>query len=528
MAAVTPRPRGHKAVVQKERATVRSSVRLLLLFALVAVGAQAEPVSSLHESQWVQLRLFSSAGINGLQSNATYVGLGTTNLETEAPRLVALHLSGTWYTRSWFGFAADLRSDLVGAQETMGERARTSQQTVRGAASIALRLQPSLLIGFEARLGWSAGNVALLKRRIEAAPALDSRLVTGPSVGAAVTLDLQTNVTIQPYARLEYSVVELRGWTLGVGAQARIGALPVGPFELGLAITGEAQWSTLQAIDVTAQQFIWRAGIGPALVSRQLGSKPLEPGLEAPPKLVALNGSVVNATGAAVRASVTAGALSLETDERGAFSIETLPAGPITVKASAPGFSTASADLVVTPGTPVLVTLTLKTPTGPGRLTGTVKSKAGAALANAKVLVDGAAPLVTDAVGAFSLAQAGPGPVKVKIALDGYAPADEVVQVAPETTATLDVTLEPVAQRTRAKLRGIITSATGPVAKATVRVVELKLKQAVKADGRFETDVKGGKYTLVIEAPKHVSQTRIVEVADGDQAIFQIELEKAR
>ena len=74
----------------------------------------------------------------------------------------------------------------------------------------------------------------------------------------------------------------------------------------------------------------------------------------------------------------------------------------------------------------------------------------------------------------------------------------------------------------------VISSAAGPVAKATVRVVELKLKQAVKADGRFEVEVPGGKYTLVIEAPKHVTQTKQVEVADGDQAIFQIELEKLR
>jgi serine/threonine protein kinase len=49
-----------------------------------------------------------------------------------------------------------------------------------------------------------------------------------------------------------------------------------------------------------------------------------------------------------------------------------------------------------------------------------------------------------------------------------------------------------------------------------------------QADGRFEAEVLGGKYTLIIEAAKHVTQTRVVEVADGDQAIFQIELEKVR
>jgi hypothetical protein len=64
--------------------------------------------------------------------------------------------------------------------------------------------------------------------------------------------------------------------------------------------------------------------------------------------------------------------------------------------------------------------------------------------------------------------------------------------------------------------------------KATVRVVELKVKLAVKADGRFTADVPSGKYTLVIEAKGYVTQTKTVVVSGGDQAIFHTELERSR
>lgn len=64
--------------------------------------------------------------------------------------------------------------------------------------------------------------------------------------------------------------------------------------------------------------------------------------------------------------------------------------------------------------------------------------------------------------------------------------------------------------------------------KATVRVVELKLKLPVKPDGRFSADVPSGKYTLIIEARGYLTQTKTVEVSGGDQAIFHAELEKTR
>ena len=92
----------------------------------------------------------------------------------------------------------------------------------------------------------------------------------------------------------------------------------------------------------------------------------------------------------------------------------------------------------------------------------------------------------------------------------------------------LDFLLVAKATEVRATLRGLIRAKSGEMVKATVRVVELKLKLEVKADGRFSAEVPSGKYTLVIEARGFVTQTKTVEVSGGDQAIFHAELEPAR
>jgi len=240
-----------------------------------------------------------------------------------------------------------------------------------------------------------------------------------------------------------------------------------------------------------------------------------------------VRGRVTRADGTLVAgALISLSATMLTSDASGHFEASDLPEGAVTLKVSAPGLRPSTRQLALASGPPLEVEVVLETPTGPGRITGVVRAGTKV-LPGAKVQGQGAV-VTSDASGAFTIEKAGPGPVKVSVSRSGYANADEVVQVPAEGTATLEVTLEPVTQRSKAKLRGVISSASGPLAKATVRVPQLKLKQVVKADGRFELEVPGGQYTLIIEAPKHVTQTRTVEVLDGDQAIFQIELEKTR
>jgi hypothetical protein len=367
-----------------------------------------------------------------------------------------------------------------------------------------------------------------------------STAIGGLSFGAQLFLEPWVPVTVQAGARLDVGLLNDTN-SLLFNLSARYGFFDFGPFNVGLTL--QADLVLIAATKATAPDGSntdnsLRLTVGPSLVAR--APRSAVGGGEVPQAIAPSVVGVVRGAQAQplVGATVTAGSTKATTDENGRYELSGLAPGPATLTASAPGHKPATAQVIVTKGTPVERAFTLAPPTGPGRITGVVKALApsqppgatepvGAPIANATV-TSGSASVTTNETGTFTLERVGPGPVKVKVTLQGYAAANEVVQVAPEATAQLDVMLEPVTARTKAKLRGVISSAAGPVAKATVRVVELKVKQAVKADGRFEADVPGGKYTLVIEAPKHVTQTRVVEVADGDQAIFQIELEKVR
>ncbi|MBL8921307.1 MAG: carboxypeptidase regulatory-like domain-containing protein [Myxococcaceae bacterium] len=503
-------------------------MRLFVTLALLFGGsAAAQQTSALHPDEWVHTRAFATIGANGRNTTQRFDSDVAQVAGAGRPAFFSLHLSAAHFPRQFLGFGLELRSDLVGVTRSDATDRRVfPQQTVRAAPTVALRWNPSAVVGLEAHLGWSAGRVALIRPTADGLANPIFAATTGPVVGATVTLDPMRRLSLLLSARAEYSLIELTGFTVNGFVQVRYGLLELGPFDLGVALSAEVQYGSHRGPILTqGTETLWRAGLGPSLVGRR--SPPVDAGKPAgAPSVV---GRVTSADGTAVvGASVTSQGHSTTTDDAGAFALEGLAPGPATVAAAAGGFKEARKDVVVTPGVPVEVALVLTRPTGPGRITGTVRAGPDKPLAGAKVTPAGKESVSTSATGAFTIESAGPGPVKVKVTLDGYAPADEVVQVAPEATATLDVTLEPVAQRARAKVRGIISSASGPVAKATVRIVELKLKQAVKADGRFELDVAGGKYTLVIEAPKHVTQTRAVEVADGDQAIFQIELEKTR
>jgi hypothetical protein len=507
---------------------------LLAFIALLSSAAMAQPSSGLGEDPWVTSRAFATVGATARRSSQLFPE-GPVNISGGPPRFLALHLSGVVFPRKFFGVGFGLRSDLLGAQATSGAAGDVviPQQTVQGSATAVLRWQPALLFGLEGHLGWWAGRAALI--RLTSPPKADFPVMTGPVLGATLVFDPTPRFTAQLSGRLEYSLAQLSGFGLTLGAQLRYGFFDVGPFELGVAATIEWTSGDWKGRDVNQlQEAAIRFGIGPSLVSRRPASPQVVTPDTAPTEVVtpdsapSLIGKVTRPDGTpVVGATLSVAGKSVTTDDAGAFALEELPAGPVTVTASAPSLRSTSKDVVITPDVPVEVTLVLEAKTGPGSISGIVRETPDKPLAGARV-TSGSTTVMTSATGQYSLEQLGPGAVRVRVTLDGYTPADEVVQVAPEANARLDVTLELATQRSKAKIRGVVSSAAGPVATATVRIVELKLKQPVKADGRFEAEVLGGTYTLIIEAAKHVKQTRIIEVADGDQAIFQIELEKAR
>ena len=77
-------------------------------------------------------------------------------------------------------------------------------------------------------------------------------------------------------------------------------------------------------------------------------------------------------------------------------------------------------------------------------------------------------------------------------------------------------------------MRGLVRSLAGDPLRADLRVVEAKVRGKTAADGSFRFSVPGGRYQVVIEVAGYVSQTKVVDVADGDQAIFNIDMQPVK
>lgn len=219
------------------------------------------------------------------------------------------------------------------------------------------------------------------------------------------------------------------------------------------------------------------------------------------------------------------------TREDGSFSVEKVPPGPVAMTVTAAGFKARAESVNVTPGGELKLTVTLQAPSGPGRVRGAAFAAAaqpgGARAPLADVTIQGPKGTVrAGADGTFTLDEVGPGPVQVKATLKGYKPAEEVVSVPPEGEAAVELTLVRESAKVLASMRGQVRTLRGKPVSALLKIPEAQISTRTGPDGRFTLRLPGGKYTVVFEAPGYVRQTKTVEVADGDQAIFYVDLSR--
>ncbi len=226
------------------------------------------------------------------------------------------------------------------------------------------------------------------------------------------------------------------------------------------------------------------------------------------------------ARGATVRVGVDEGPV----DEAGVRRVA-VPAGPLEVTARLSGFEAASQAVVAVASEETVVTLSLAPLTGPGSIRGRVQLEDGAPLAGVVVTSAAGDKVTSDAQGSFELPRAGPGVVGLTFVAPGYLKKEELVQVPPAAEAAVTVTLTPSTEPLKATLRGSIRSTTGKPVAAAVRIAGSKTKVKVSPDGRFEVQLEAGTWSLTISAPRHVTQTKSVTLAPGDQAIFQVDLQ---
>jgi hypothetical protein len=304
------------------------------------------------------------------------------------------------------------------------------------------------------------------------------------------------------------------------------GGVRVALFRTGTALWGlmlDASYSTDRIVSaITASQNQVRGGLSVDLQWKEE---------ERAAQLAALKVNVVfDADGApapnarvVVPGTPTAPAL----DEAGTGRLDELTPGTFTVRATLDGYddAEASATLSADTETPVVLRLKKQAPKV-GSLIVTVIDKAtGAALAGTAVIINGTSG-TTDSKGVARFADLAPGAVSVELSAPGFTSKTEAATILPGLETTVSAALVSAKGRDPATVSGFVRSARdGAPVKANLEIREASINTKADDKGSFVFRLAGGAYTVTISARGFTTQTKQVTVKDGDQAIFNVDLQ---
>ncbi len=520
------------------RRTPRALLCHLFWWTLAGTAWAGDPASlegrtRLELDLWVASRASTQAGLGTVLS---YAGIPT-------PGYARVH--ATHFLHPMLGVTADLGLDAFGV-EGEGFKDDVSGLELAPQLGVAALGRFTVLDGLavEGQLGYLQGWLPTLSIGADVQP--DTALFGGPRVGARVLWDAWGPVTAHAGARWvpfglgflapQTALRSSRSWQLelDLGATYQLprtwGPVPLAVgagYELALAkARGTDDQSRTYGLDQVSHRFGisvrgWLALAGPDLKGLDRAGPGRIHGL-------VLRDGDAPIPGARVEVP---GKDPVITGSDGRFSVDGVPAGPVELMVSAAGFKARAQSVTVTPGGQLQLTVTLQPPTGPGRIKGTAFAAAaqpgGERSPLGEVTIEGPQGAVRAAAdGTFTLDAVGPGPVQVKASLKGYKAAEEVVSVPAEGEAAVEFTLAREAARALASMRGQVRTLKGKPVSAQLRIPEAKINTRTGSDGRFAVRLPGGKYTVVFEAPGYVRQTKTVEVADGDQAIFYVDLSR--
>jgi hypothetical protein len=357
----------------------------------------------------------------------------------------------------------------------------------------------------------------------------------GPLLGAVARFAPTDAIGVQVWARalpLALGSVGVRQFS--VGANASMGTTDFLGLSLSPVFAYELSSASVGGSDRSAAQVGHRLGFGAQLASRMPPPPPPKPPPPPLPTTGSLRGVVLfpRDRSPVPDATVTIpGAGEFRTDDKGVFLVPSLGPGSVLVQAKAPGYRTVQLPVAVVVGAEATVELVLPAPTGPGRIRGVVRAivpRSGGEKVPVKaapVFVGALAPVKTAVDGTFLVLQAGPGPVPLYVLVKGYKRLEEIVAVPPEAEASVDLTLQKEGAGSPATLSGLIRSTEGKPLGAKLTIAETRSTTIALPNGRFHILVRGGKYTIDVTAAGHAPQTKVVEIDDGDQVIFNVELQ---
>ncbi|RKI00827.1 hypothetical protein D7Y15_37275 [Corallococcus sp. AB030] len=153
-----------------------------------------------------------------------------------------------------------------------------------------------------------------------------------------------------------------------------------------------------------------------------------------------------------------------------------------------------------------------------------VQGKDSAPVADVQV-VSGKAQLRTNKAGELLLEGLEPGPVAVSMSAPGFRATEEAAVVVAGQTSELVVVLSQDRKGELATLVGQVRSArNGQPLVATVTIAQAKVRTRTDKSGTFTARVRGGTYRITLSAAGHVTQTKMVTVREGEQAILNVDL----
>jgi hypothetical protein len=460
-----------------------------------------------------------------------------------------LRLDGAWYRgRQPPGLVADLRIEWFQvAGKALDGVTPVSRLAVPYSASVGAGAQwlPFSWLRLEGALGYGASGMwptIYSATKQEVLPALLSYHGPVLSVGATATVNAPHFAELRASALPFSSGGSLDGadWRAEhVSLGLRAGVVAFSYSGLRFVGTAEYEFHRARGVSVPVPGTVDQPQSSVSQTSHRVGVGLRVTPLQDPPSLfrppagpgrirgrVLAQGTPNSIAGAEV---VVGGRPPVRTDRSGYFVVPAVDPGPVSIEVRVAGYRTSRETVEIQPGVEFHHSLQLVRKSGPGTIKGKVVSRAesgpGDAIAGAEIRAQSGATATSSEDGSFVLPNVGPGAVTLVVNARNHQAAEEIVSVPPETDAEVELVLAKAAATSQASIRGQVRSAKGGAAvKATLMIREAKVNARADRDGRFTVRVPGGRYTLVFSARGYTPQTKVVDLADGDQALFYIDL----
>ena len=238
-----------------------------------------------------------------------------------------------------------------------------------------------------------------------------------------------------------------------------------------------------------------------------------------------VSGTVVDGNGQPLSgAIVSAAGLTTSTAADGSYALNNLPAGSTTIKASLTGFQSGLTTVTVVAATTTAApAITLVS--GSGSITGSVKTTAGAAIADASVGFGGGTA-TTDANGNYTLNGVPVGTVQLVASASGFQSVTQSVTVSGGSTSTANFTL--AAAPAGGTVTGKITNASSGAIVTGVTVSWSGGSTTSNTSGIYTlTNVTAGTQNITAAKTGYLSRTLAVGVTGGATSTLNIPIATA-